>query len=384
MKIPKLFFQTLSERVIWMSALVLSFSLYAVVLLYFKVDQPDLKLHIGFSNQIIDRHLFPVHPIFFGLIQVLSGFSKNYNWQLFAAFLIFGAAQFFKITLSLKVVQELFDVKPSVLLFLFVLILQVAIPIPFFSENFMIKSLSMNYFHNGTLQVATPFSLALMLNLIRYFKKEEVRYFRYAVYFGLLNCLAKPSFIFCLAPVLPFVALFFLGLSPKLLKFIQLSTLLVVFILLQSSYLHSSQAAELVTFKVKFQPFFLYGTLQNHLRVVFEGFFVGLLVLVAYWRRIVANFFLLSALGFVVLGYFIAFTFVDYIDGVISPNFTWQASIVNYVFVLLSLGLFIPTLDRPKLTFPAVVCMTALSVHGLCGLLYLKMACLLRIFYLSM
>lgn len=384
MTFPKFLFQTLSERFIQISAFLLSISLFGVIILFFKVDEPDLKLHIAISNQIVDKHLFPVHPIFFGLIQLLSGFSKNYDWQLFAGFLIFSLAQFFKITLSLKVVQELFDLKASLLLFIFVLILQVAIPIPFFSENFMIKSLSMNYFHNGTLHSAIPFSLALMLNLIRYFKTEKVRYFRFAVFFGLLNCLAKPSFIFCLAPVMPFVGLLFFGLSPKLLKFIQLSTILVVFILLQSSYLHSTQATELVTFKVKFQPFFLFGTLQNHLRVLVEGFFIGLIVCFAYWRKIVSNFFLLSALGFVFLGYFISFSFVDYIDGVISPNFTWQSSIVNYVFVLLSLGLFLPTSESRKIKIPALACMIALIVHGACGLLYLKMACLLRIFYLSM
>lgn len=379
-----LLFKSVPKSWIYLISGLFSFCLFGVIILYFKIDQPDLLAHITISNEIVDKKLFPVHPVFFGLVQLLSFFSKNYQWQLVAAFFLFAIAQYFKLILSLRLVQELFDLEASWLLLGLVVLLQVAIPIPFFSENFMIKSLSMNYFHNATLHVSIPFSLGLMLNLVRYHKTDDVRYFRYAFYFGILNCLAKPSFIFCLAPVLPFVALYFYGLTPKLLKVVQLSTIMVVIILLQSAYLHSTRGSELATFQVKFQPFFLFDTALNHLRVVFEGFFIGLLILVFYFKRLIVSIFHLAGLGFVLLGYFISFTFVDYIDNVISPNFTWQSSIANYVFVLMGIGFFVPSPLNPKWTLATLICMLALLAHAISGLLYLRMACLLRIFYLSM
>lgn len=384
-KLPAFLFHPVSTPVLRAIAWLLGIGLYGIIILYFKVDQPDLKAHIEISNQIVDKHAFPVHPVFFGMIQVLSGFSKNYPLQLFAGFVLFSIAQYFKVVLSFRLLQEAFDLVPSYLLLGLVLLLQFAIPIPFFSENFMVKALSMNYFHNATLHCANPFSLALMLQLVRYHKTESAKNYRLAILFGVLNCLAKPSFIFCLVPVLPFVALYAFGMTPRLLRMVQLSTILVFVIMLQSAYLHSSaHAEELAQFKVRFQPFFLFGTLANHLRVLVEGFFIGFLLLIFFGKQIMRQFFTLSALGFVLLGYGIAFSFVDYVNNVISPNFTWQASITNYVFVLMGLGFVLPKGAGKEITLPGLIIILALVAHAVCGLLYLRMACLLRIFYLSM
>jgi hypothetical protein len=362
---------------------VLSFALYAVIILYFKVDKPDLILHIGISNRTIAKGDFPVHPIFFGLIQVLSLFSLKYSLQLFAGFLIFSVAQYFKIVLSLKILKEYFKMEYTILLFIAVLALQVVIPIPFFSKFFMVNSLSMNYFHNGTLNCSIPFCLGLILNMMRFIKTDERKYFNYSLGLGILICLTKPSFLFCFAPIFPFVILYKNGLNQALLRTVQLSILLVFFIIGQSVYLHSTTATA-ASFEVKFQPFYLFGTLPNHGRVLFEGFFIGLLVIAFFFKSILKDTFFLASLLFVLLGYFISFCFVDYTNGETSPNFVWQSCIVNYVFVLLSFGYFMPKQSLKEFTWKGVICFTALAAHGICGLLYLKDACLFRIFYLSM
>jgi len=376
-------FQNISSKSINLISLVLSFALYGVIILYFKVDKPDLELHIGFSEKMIADGKFLVHPIFFILIQVFSFFSHHYPAQLFAAFIIFAAAQYFKIAISLKILKEHFGMEYTPILFLGVLALQVVIPIPFFSEYFMVNSLSMNYFHNGTLNISIPFCLALLLNLIRYLKTEERRFFLRSILFAILICLSKPSFLFCFAPVFPFVVLFKDGISRKLLAMVQLSTIIIFIIILQSVFLKSSTSSA-VNFEVKFQPFYLFGSIANHYRIFIEGFLIGVLLLFFYLKKIVTDTIILSSLLFVFLGYIISFFFVDYIDGVTSPNFVWQSSIVNYIFVLLGMGYIIPTKSFKQINFYSAVCIVALSTHAICGLLYLKSACILRIFYLSM
>lgn len=374
-------FRKVKPGVIHLVSLSLSVVLYGIIILVFKVDKPDLALHIGIAEKAFATNNYPVHPIFFGLLELISFFTHQYSFLMFAGFVVFSAAQYFKIVLSLKILQEYFNREVTVLLFLAVLLLQAAIPIPFFSENFMISSISLNYFHNGTLNVSIPFALSLMLNMMRYHKTGENRYFKQALLFAVLTCLSKPSFLFCFAPVFPFAVLVKRGFSVPLLKTVQLSTLIVFIIIAQSLYL---KANTLVAFQAKFHLLFLFGTLWNHLRVLAEGFAIGWVILLLYHRRIFDDLFTFAAFFFVLLGYFISFSFVDYVDGVISPNFVWQSAIVNYLFVLLAIPFIIPQTSFRQFNWKSGICSLLLLVHGVCGLLYLKNVCLFKIFYLSM
>ncbi|HOY94086.1 MAG TPA: hypothetical protein PK509_00005 [Catalimonadaceae bacterium] len=362
-------------------SLTVSVLLYGMIILVFKVDRPDLVLHIGIAEKAFATNNYPVHPIFFSLLELISFFTHKYSYLLFAGFVIFSAALYFKILLSLKILEEYFDREISLLLFGAVLVLQAAIPIPFFSENYMINSLSINYFHNGTLNVSIPFALALVLNMMRYFKTGESLYFKWAMLFAVLTCLSKPSFLFCFAPVFPFAVLVKRGFSVQLLKTVQLSTLIVFFIIAQSLYL---KANTLVAFQAKFHFLFLFGSPLNHLRVLAEGFTIGWVIMICFYKRIFEDLFLFAAFFFVLLGYFISFSFVDYVDGVISPNFVWQSSIVNYLFVLLAIPFIVPENSFRQLNWKGGLCAFVLLAHGVCGMMYLKNVCLFRIFYLSM
>jgi hypothetical protein len=362
-------------------SLTVSVLLYGIIILVFKVDKPDLVLHIGIAEKAFAANNYPVHPIFFGLLELLSFFTHQYPFLLFAGFIIFSVAQYFKIVLSLKILQEYFNREITILLFVAVLVLQAAIPIPFLSENFMINSLSINYFHNGTLNVSIPFALALVLNMMRYLKTGENLFFKRALLFAVLTCLAKPSFLFCFAPVFPFAVLVKRGFSVQLLKTVQLSTLIVFVIIAQSLYL---KANTLVAFQAKFHFLFLFGSPQNHLRVLAEGFTIGWVILICFYRQIYKDLYLFAAFFFVLLGYFISFSFVDYVDGVISPNFVWQSSIVNYLFVLLALPFIVPENSFRQLNWKSGLCSIVLLVHGICGMMYLKNVCLFKIVYLSM
>jgi hypothetical protein len=375
------FFRKVQPGVIHVISLTVSVLLYGIIILVYKVDKPDLVLHIGIAEKAFATNNFPVHPIFFGLLELLSFFTHQYQFLLIAGFVIFSAALYFKIVLSLKILQEYFNREITILLFLAVLLLQVAIPIPFFSENFMINSLSINYFHNGTLNVSIPFALALVLNMMRYHKTGENLYFKRALLFALLTCLSKPSFLFCFAPVFPFAVLVKRGFSVHLLKTVQLSTLIVFVIIAQSLYL---KANTLVAFQAKFHFLFLFGSPLNHLRVLAEGFTIGWVILLCFYRRIFDDLFTFAGFFFVLLGYFISFSFVDYVDGVISPNFVWQSSIVNYLFVLLALTFIVPENSFRQMNWKSVLCSLVLLAHGICGLMYLKNVCLFKIFYLSM
>ena len=362
-------------------SLTVSVLLYCIIILVYKVDRPDLVLHIGIAEKAFATNNYPVHPIFFGLLELLSFFTHQYQFLLFAGFVIFSAAQYFKIVLSLKILQEYFNREITILLFLAVLVLQVAIPIPFLSENFMINSLSINYFHNGTLNVSIPFALALVLNMMRYLKTGDNLDFKRALLFAILTCLSKPSFLFCFASVFPFAVLVKRGFSVQLLKTVQLSTLIVFVIIAQSLYL---KANTWVAFQAKFQFLFLFGSPMNHLRVLAEGFAIGWVIMLCFYRRIYNDLFLFAAFFFVLLGYFISFSFVDYVDGVISPNFVWQSSVVNYLFVLLAIPFIVPENSFRQINWKSVLCSVVLLVHGICGMMYLKNVCLFKIFYLSM
>jgi hypothetical protein len=374
-------FRKVEPGVIHFISLTVSVLLYGIIILVFKVDRPDLDLHIGIAEKAIATNNYPVHPIFFFLLELFSFFTHQYPLFLFAGFIIFSAAQYFKIILSLKILQEYYNRDITFLLFLAVLVLQAAIPIPFFSENFMINSISLNYFHNGTLNVSIPFALAMVLNMMRFLKTEENQYFKMALLFAVLTCLSKPSFLFCFAPVFPFAVLVKRGFALPFLKIVLFSTLIVFVIIAQTLYLRTNN---FVAFQAKFQFLFLFGSPMNHLRVLAEGFTIGWAILLCFHRRIFDDLFTFAAFFFVLLGYFISFSFIDYIDGALAPNFVWQSTIVNYLFVLLAIPLFIPQTSLLQLNWKSGLCSLVLLVHGVCGLIYLKNVCLIKIFYLSM
>jgi hypothetical protein len=336
----------LSESLFWAISAIFSFGFYFCLLIIFRILQPDLDEHIVISeNMFTDWHV-PAHPMFYFLVQLLSFFSKNMNLEIWAAFFIFSFAQLLKIRVSKILIEEVFNYRMGLFPFLMLLLAQLVISVSIFESKYIVDQISPNYFHNGTLQLSLPFALLLFLESWRFQKGSENYSIRGMLFYGILVCLSKPSFLFCFIPMFPTYILYTKGIGRKLLSSLQVSTLFTFFIIGQSFYLRLNPPNYVTSFKVLFMPFYQFGDFRGHISMIFYGCFLIILTFAMDWKFVKEELiqFLVSML---VLAYLISFLFVDMINGDLYSNMTWQASVVIYILLIVCLGrVFKPGKDQ--------------------------------------
>jgi hypothetical protein len=353
---------------------VFSLSLFGILLLLAKIVQPDLDEHILISNRLMKGE--PVgHPAFFFLLQLFSFFSSKPELQLFAAFIIFSSAQYLKIILSIRLCETIQEEKASRILSLLIILCQLAIGFILIQDNYVKASLSPNFFHNGTLLLSIPPSLFLLNESFLFLKDENRGRIRRMLAAGILIIMIKPSFLFCWIPVMPVFVLLREGAGKKLVGFLQVSIMLVFLLMLQSTLLKTSN----VGFKIIFAPFDFFGTIGNHLRIVLAAcFFPITSVLVSYnfWKRKDGLLFALMT----VQGLILSFCFYDVINGIISPNMTWQSSIMHYLLLVFGC-LSVTDLLKKRKMLAATFLLAAFACHVFSGVLYLRISYIIHSFY---
>jgi hypothetical protein len=308
--------------------------LFGYLILFAGVLKPDLIDHIRASEKMIRGELRISHPVFFFLIQLFSGFTQNFKAEVFAGFLIFAGAHYFKITLSVKLAEHFLKKPASWFLWLGILSAQLAIGSTLFTKHYIIGSLSPNYFHNGTLTLSYPFALLFLLESLRFLEDENRKHLGRMMLTGFLLIVTKPSFLFVWIPVMPFFVLLKFGAGRKLLGILQVSVFMVVLIIAQSLMLKSGQ----VDFKVVFYPFYLFGSAWNHVLVLASALLFPLSILLLFPK----TFPILPQNQLLVLftlqGLLLSFLFHDLVKGVVSPNMTWQSSMVHYLWLVSGLA----------------------------------------------
>lgn len=306
--------------------------------------QPDLDDHLIFSETMFGSWRIPAHPGFFFLIQLLSGFTRNYEAEIFASFIIFSASLLGKIYFSRAIIEEVFRYKVGYVSLAFLLGSQLIISFSVFQPGFIIHQISPNYFHNGTLLLSHPFALALLLQAYRFNQDPDNNSLMKFLGLGILISLIKPSFLFCFIPVFPLYTFINHGMSRKLLISIQTSILFTFIIIIQSFYLKNFPPAYLKSFRVAFMPFLFFGDWKNHLFMIFNGSYLAIVFAFLYSKVLKSNFFVFLILMQLV-GYLISILFVDLMASnepgsveMLFPNMTWQTSISLYFFLVYIIG----------------------------------------------
>jgi hypothetical protein len=345
------------------------------------IVQPDLDEHIVISNNMWDTMRLPAHPIFYILIQLLSGFSKNLSSQLVAALIIFSIAQWAKIMISAKIIKELFNYDVNYLLAFSLWSFQLFTNFSPFQDTFIKDQLSINFFHNGTLLVSMPFAFMLFLNAIRFFKSDKNKHLRHMIFWGLLTILSKPSFMFCFIAAFPLYVQLIRGFSSSFYKALLVSAVFIAFILMQSLYLKFLPPAYMQKITISLKPLYLFGTLQHHFWVFLNTSGLWLVGVWAFNKQFISikeNRFVIAML---LTAYFIAFMFIDEIDGVLFNNMTWQVPIVLNLMYMVIIGIFSnPTTQVNKLKYTIFVALY--FGYFLHGLYYLYMAIQFRSFFI--
>jgi len=374
-------FHSVPGSILWLSSLWFSTVIYILIFIHFRIIQPDLDEHILYSNDIPDKFRFSGHPLFFVLIQVFSGFSKVFKVQVWAATFIFSCAQLAKLMLTYRLINVVFQTKVNHIQFLLILLVQLVISFSVFDKNFIINQLSPNYFHNGTLNISIPFALWLFTEAVLYIRNSEAIHFRRMLIAGLFIILAKPSFLFCFIPIFPVYMFVRFGFSKKLVGALRVDAFFLALLIWQSIYLLLLPKSPGKSFSIDFKPFFLFGSWEGHATTLLYGMAIPLFALIVFGIKAFRHHILAFTLAMLALGYLFAFTMVDTVNGIISPNMTWQVPIVLYILLVLLIGQVFNRefkASRWKLAVFAVF----IGLNATYGLHYLKVAAMVRSFFI--
>lgn len=355
-------------------ALLLSLGLYAYLILYRQITEPDLREHIRISNELIGGKLM-AHPIFFILLQLLSGFTENSRALIFAAFLLFSLGFYLKYYFSLQLGETILKRPSSKAFSLIVLLCQISIGFVWMQDGFVKASLSPNFFHNGTLLLSLPPSLYLLNQSLLFMRDGNPERRIRMLMSGVLILFIKPSFLFCWIPVMPLFMLLSEGPGKRLLTFLQVALMLVFALIMQSFFLRKSS----LEFQLIFSPLAYFGTLQNHILVFASAVLFPIISIVPgwnYWKSKTGILLLLMCFQ----GLLISFCFFDIIRGIVSPNMFWQSSIIHYLMFLYA-GIILHELLQKHKYWLALVPAIAFIAQVFAGLQYLRIASIMRSFY---
>ena len=356
-------------------SLVFSIGLFAYILLSQRVLQPDLGHHFTILHDMLDGKIKVGHPVFFLLVSIFSGGTRVLSHEIFAAFIVFSGSQYLKIVLSQKLINQIFKTQTSYLSLGLILLCQIAINIHIPADRFIVGAISPNYFHNGTLLLSMPFALLMLIGTFQYLENGERKQMILVLIYGIILAAIKPSFLFLWIPIVPFYVLYTNGPGKILLGILQISILLVFIIIFQSIILKNPS----LDFKVVFNPFFYFGSVFNHFKVVVSSLLFPICCALAFGRTKNKPWILFW--GFALQGLLISFLFYDTIHGLISANMTWQSSIAHYLLFLFSAGICISYQGyyrKPAFWF----CLAVLFVHCLTGIQYLRLSTIVRSFFI--
>jgi hypothetical protein len=366
-----------SSAIISAVSLLISFGFFAWFILEKRVMEPDLREHLKLSHQLISGELIIGHPTFFFLIQLLSGFTQNLVAEMFAVWLIFSISQYLKIRLSFDFLKDIFKNEANWLVFVLVLAIQFVIPNTLFTRHYIINNISPNYFHNGTLLLVWPLVLLFFRHTLLFLEDGKRKRLFYMGGLGLLMITIKPSFLFCWIPVMPVYIFMKEKWSPKLKQILVLIFIFLAAVWLQNLWLRQSA----LVFKIVFEPFFFFGSWQNHVLVILSGLSFPIALFLAGFRDWVAEKRNLLLFLFFIQGLVLSFCFYDVIRGYISPNMTWQSSMVAYLWFLFAIN-FTEKLWKSGRWLYSLVPLLFLAMHLLSSARYLYMVSHIRSFFL--
>lgn len=357
-----------------MPSILFSLGLYAYLILYRQIVEPDLREHIKASNELIQGKLI-AHPVFFILLQVLSGFTKSAPALLFAAFILFSLGFYLKYYFSLQLGETILKRPASRAFCIILLLCQIAIGFVWLQDGFIKTSLSPNFFHNGTLLLSIPPSLYLLNQSLLFVQDGNPERRIRMLMAGLLILFTKPSFLFCWIPVMPLFLLLSDGAGKRLLSILQVAVMLIFGLILQSFFLRKSS----LEFQLIFSPLAYFGTLQNHILVFASAVFFPIISIVPgwnYWKSKTGILLLLMCFQ----GLLISFCFFDSVKGIISPNMFWQSSIMHYLLLLYA-GIILHEMLQKEKYWLAFLPGIAFLAQVFAGLQYLRISSIIRSFY---
>lgn len=315
----------------------------------------DVPVHITALRRFQDSHNFPVYSLWFRLIDLTAGSSKNYNTLSYIAifYLVFFVTLKYIMTYSI-----LRTTQTKTLLTLFAAIsLVIVMPILSYYEsasypnvsslnNFhlYLGNIAPNQWHNSTLILAMPFNLGLFYFSVKYAESDRLRSFFTMGALSLISILCKPNYALNFLPAFCLYLLFLNYKEKTLFKgliktgLIAIPSILVLLFQWYFTFKHY-QLSPYVS-KTIISPLTVWKLYSPHI-------FVSLLLSIAFPLTIAVLYFkkidlYLGLSWFVFIVSLCAFSLLAEYPIYASADYLWGAIAANYILFLFSMRVLLP------------------------------------------
>ncbi len=377
------------EKLINISVFTLSIGIFSGLFLYIPTD---LQAHIEQIISInLDEATYPPNFLYYFLVNLFSGFSKNTVIISVIATVLLSSAVTAKYIITKKILVEIsvesskFVNKQLINFLAFILIFSFAIPDVF--NLFILKALYLtrivpNVWHNSTTIFLFPFALLLFWEQFKILKRDSTPTFEETFYVTVLiviNALIKPSFLFVFIPVTGmwiFLKYEFKNFKKMFIFYLPLviGVLLIGFLTL-SIYFFQAGSFQKESSSIVVSGFF--EGLRNWIPAWYIpisltiSFILPLVVLISFKRSLLEHKPFLFALCLTVTGILISSLFIETGPRRSHGNFMWQNVICCYLLLLATLSYLIPRWNKMKRKSKTLMGIKIILLgHFLSGIIY--------------
>lgn len=367
------------------SLLVLGGSLliFTFIMLFVPTDMHD---HITEVQKInVGKADYPMHFLFFGLINLLSGFTSELKLLYGATILILSFSVFLKYNITKQIFGELSIDRGKAKLWSVGLLFFFALPDfynVFVIEQFYLGRIPANVWHNSTTIMLFPFALLLFWKQYKVLRENHVLVVKDVLVLCalvLLNIYIKPSFLMVYVPVVFAMLLIkwkVIG-SGKVMKlslplFLAIGGGVLAYLFIYQS--ESSLVIQSESSVVLSVPFEAFGKWLPdwYVPIAIGMSFVLPIFTIAFYREILKYKPFQWAGVFCVVGLIISAFVIESGPRSWHGNFLWQNIICCYMLMLSTLAFMLPKFyDEKEQTIQLKILKVLAYCHVIAGVLYL-------------
>jgi len=308
----------------------------------------DLQTHSLYLIKYVQAGAFPVPPLYYFALYVLSGFSTSIIFVNQVAICFLAFCMFLKYYYSCRLIQDCF-IKPAskilqteIHLLAFLALFFSPMVYSLAQQNFYIGKLASNVWHNSTSIAVMPFVILLYQQSLKFINAVQIsiRNVCYILIFSTVNLLIKPSFLFAFVPAFSLILLLKFGLKTQKfwvgigIAFVIFLTIIIEYYIVYRLDLHHrvlGQAPSTIVFK----PFYFFALYSKNISLDFLlSLLFPVLCIVFFPKEIGANTALQFILCLFACAFVIATTLAEAGSRAGHGNFVWQIILVNYLLVL--------------------------------------------------
>ncbi len=300
------------------------------ILLYVRTD---IQLHIEQFEILLAQGKFPIPPLYYFTIYVLSYIVGNLR---IASVILLSIAVVAKYLTALKIGSD-YKVKKSYLAYI-ILATMIAIPI-LTKKSVLVGKISMNVWHNSTVIFLMPFAILLFIYSYKIIEAKKIDKRNGLILFVLilLNVLIKPSFLFVFIPIFPL--LFFINTKDWKQSLVALSFSVYGFFCIIMEYVYiyitnPNKEGDGVGFG--FAKVWIFHSGDYLIIDLLSSIALPLVVCILFFERIKKDKRFIYAISLFIFSVLIYLVIHETGERTYHGNFAWQAIVCNYILFLLS------------------------------------------------